>query len=74
MLKPIAHVRYLTYLCINREDTFLTFTIILILIILILKLQCMSLNFLLLTICKMLLSGIVYDLFKQSVSQHTQTS
>lgn len=25
MLKPIAHVRYLTYLCINREDTFLTF-------------------------------------------------
>jgi len=69
MLKPIAHVRYLTYLCINREDTFLTFTIILIL-----KLQCMSLNFLLLTICKMLLSGIVYDLFKQSVSQHTQTS
>lgn len=69
MLKPIAHVRYLTYLCINREDTFLTFTIILIL-----KLQCMSLNFLLLTICKMLLSGIVYDLFKQSVLQHTQTS
>ena len=69
MLKPIAHVRYLTYLCINREDTFLTFTIILIL-----KLQCMSLNFLLLTICKMLRSGIVYDLFKQSVLQHTQTS
>lgn len=69
MLKPIAHVRYLTYLCINREDTFLTFTIILIL-----KLQCMSLNFLLLTIYKMLLSGIVYDLFKQSVLQHTQTS
>ena len=69
MLKPIARVRYLTYLCINREDTFLTFTIILIL-----KLQCMSLNFLLLTICKMLLSGIVYDLFKQSVLQHTQTS
>lgn len=69
MLKPIAHVRYLTYLCINREDTFLTF-----IIILILKLQCMSLNFLLLTICKMLLSGIVYDLFKQSVLQHTQTS
>ena len=69
MLKPIAHVRYLTYLCINREDTFLTFTIILIL-----KLQCMSLNFLLLTICKMLLSGIVYDLFKQSVLQYTQTS
>lgn len=69
MLKPIAHVRYLTYLCINREDTFLTFTIILIL-----KLQCMSFNFLLLTICKMLLSGIVYDLFKQSVLQHTQTS
>jgi len=69
MLKPIAHARYLTYLCINRKDTFLTFTIILIL-----KLQCMSLNFLLLTICKMLLSGIVYDLFKQSVLQHTQTS
>ena len=69
MLKPIARVRYLTDLCINREDTFLTFTIILIL-----KLQCMSLNFLLLTICKMLLSGIVYDLFKQSVLQHTQTS
>ena len=69
MLKPIEHVRYLTYLCINREDTFLTFTIILIL-----KLQCMSLNFLLLTICKMLLSGIVYDLSKQSVLQHTQTS
>lgn len=69
MLKPIAHVRYFTYLCINREDTFLTFTIILIL-----KLQCMSLNFLLLTIYKMLLSGIVYDLFKQSVLQHTQTS
>ena len=69
MLKPIAHVRYLTYFCINREDTFLTFTIILIL-----KLQCMSLNFLLLTICKMLLSGIVYDLFKQSVLEHTQTN
>ena len=34
----------------------------------------MSLNFLLLTICKMLLNGIVYDLFKQSVLQHTQTS
>ena len=33
----------------------------------------MDLNLLFLTICKIILSGIGYDLFKQLVLKHTQT-